>query len=76
MDQILVHSGQGQPQVRSSARRDGLATAQQAASPEIILDVVGFQLQVLMEEEENFVRAVEDLHLESEEERMSLPTFL
>jgi hypothetical protein len=29
-----------------------------------------------MEEEENFLRAVEDLHLESEEERMALPTFL
>jgi hypothetical protein len=29
-----------------------------------------------MEEEEDFVRGVEDLHLESEEERMSLPTFL
>lgn len=72
----MVHSDQGSTQVLHLSPRDSLSTSQKAAAPEVIANIVNFQIQVLMEEEENFLKAVEDLHLESEEERTSLPTFL
>jgi hypothetical protein len=45
-------------------------------SYDTILEIVKYQVDLLGREVENFKRAIEDLQLESEEERESVPAFV
>lgn len=76
MDQKLVNSNKITTEVLYFPFREKLKLYESPITPEKIIDVIDFQVQVLHDEGENFKKAVNDLNLETEEEEQAIPSFL
>lgn len=76
MDQKLVNSNKITTEVHYCPFREKLKLYESPITPEKIIDVIDFQVQVLHDEGENFKKAVNDLNLETEEEEEAIPSFL
>ena len=68
MDQKLVNADKITIKVLYLTFREKLKLYESPITPQKIIEVIGFQVKVLVEEGENFKKAVNDLNLETEEE--------
>ena len=68
MDQKLVNANKITIKVLYLTFREKLKLYESPITPQKIIEVIDFQVKVLVEEGENFKKAVNDLNLETEEE--------
>lgn len=68
MDQKLVNADKITIKVLYLTFREKLKLYESPITPQKIIEVIDFQVKVLVEEGENFKKAVNDLNLETEEE--------
>ena len=68
MDQKLVNADKITIKVLYLIFREKLKLYESPITPQKIIEVIDFQVKVLVEEGENFKKAVNDLNLETEEE--------